>query len=67
MVLKGMPWGCGLMAFVVAVAVIQEEWRSALYFGAYLVGFIVLRWIAAERKRWDRVMGWLPDELRGKE
>lgn len=65
-VARNMPWACGLMTFVVAAAASQGAWGSALYFGVFLMAFILARWLAVDVERWDRYMGWLPDELKGK-
>lgn len=64
---RNTPYASGLMSVVVSISLAEHAWSTAIYFGAFLLGFIALHWIAVERTRWDRVMGWLPDALRGKE
>lgn len=62
---KNMPWASGLMALVISFSAAQGDWYSALYFGVVLGVSVVLRWFASDAARWNRYMGWLPDELKG--
>lgn len=64
-VLKGLPWVCVLMVTLAAATAAAGEFGSFVHYTSILVACVLARWFASDAARWNRYMGWLPDELKG--
>ena len=54
------------MLFRSALSVLQQEWGNAAHHFCLLIVLVAAQTFARNERLWDRYMGWLPDELKGK-
>lgn len=65
-VIKSMPWVSALMVTLAAATAAVGELADAAHFFLILTLCVCAHWFASDSDRWNRYMGWLPDELKGK-
>lgn len=65
-VAKNMPVACCFVVPLIALSVLQQEWGNAAHHFCLLIVLVAAQTFARNERLWDRYMGWLPDELKGK-